>query len=139
MGNPRLTPLASLTVVLPLAQIKQPMTLGTITKRTGPYLFGAGCFSIKTPCKSKPPPQISPSKSIGGEFCLAAVFASSRSWFITNPTMKREKEIVPPSESGSRFYGCYSLVHNKDGGLRPILDLRLLNLSHMRRQFKMLT
>uniref|UniRef100_A0A8C1UL89 BCAS3 microtubule associated cell migration factor n=1 Tax=Cyprinus carpio TaxID=7962 RepID=A0A8C1UL89_CYPCA len=92
MGNPRLSPLASLTVVLPLAQIKQPMTLGTITKRTGPYLFGAGCFSIKTPCKSKPPPQISPSKSIGGEFCVAAVFASSRSWFITNPNMKREKD-----------------------------------------------
>uniref|UniRef100_A0A8C1YXU7 BCAS3 microtubule associated cell migration factor n=1 Tax=Cyprinus carpio TaxID=7962 RepID=A0A8C1YXU7_CYPCA len=77
MGNPRLSPLASLTVVLPLAQIKQPMTLGTITKRTG---------------KSKPPPQISPSKSIGGEFCVAAVFASSRSWFITNPNMKREKD-----------------------------------------------
>uniref|UniRef100_A0A8C0FVN1 BCAS3 microtubule associated cell migration factor n=1 Tax=Bubo bubo TaxID=30461 RepID=A0A8C0FVN1_BUBBB len=34
-GNPRLLPLPSLTVVLPLAQIKQPMTLGTITKRTG--------------------------------------------------------------------------------------------------------
>ena len=34
MGNPRLSPLPSLTVVLPLAQIKQPMTLGTITKRT---------------------------------------------------------------------------------------------------------
>lgn len=41
--------------------------------------------------KAKPPPQISPSKSIGGEFCVAAVFASSRSWFITNPNMKREK------------------------------------------------
>uniref|UniRef100_A0A671VH78 BCAS3 microtubule associated cell migration factor n=1 Tax=Sparus aurata TaxID=8175 RepID=A0A671VH78_SPAAU len=76
MGNPRLSPLPSLTVVLPLAQIKQPMTLGTITKRTG---------------KAKPPPQISPSKSSGGEFCVAAIFASSRSWFITNPNIKREK------------------------------------------------
>lgn len=35
MGNPRLSPLPSLTMVMPLAQIKQPMTLGTITKRTG--------------------------------------------------------------------------------------------------------
>lgn len=34
-GNPRLSSLASLTMVQPLAQIKQPMTLGTITKRTG--------------------------------------------------------------------------------------------------------
>ncbi|CDQ89095.1 unnamed protein product [Oncorhynchus mykiss] len=35
MGNPRLSPLPSLTIVLPLAQIKQPMTLGTMTKRSG--------------------------------------------------------------------------------------------------------
>ncbi|XP_078785876.1 BCAS3 microtubule associated cell migration factor isoform X8 [Oryzias latipes] len=77
MGNPRLSQLPSLTVVLPLAQIKQPMTLGTITKRTG---------------KAKPPPQISPSKSSGGEFCVAALFASSRSWFITNANIKREKD-----------------------------------------------
>ncbi|KAI1903653.1 hypothetical protein AGOR_G00029420 [Albula goreensis] len=92
-GTPGLSPLPSLTVVLPLVQIKQPMTLGTITKRTGPYLFGAGCFSIKTPCKAKPsPPHISPSKSSGGEFCVAAIFASSRSWFLTNPNTKREKD-----------------------------------------------
>uniref|UniRef100_A0A8C5LQN9 BCAS3 microtubule associated cell migration factor n=1 Tax=Leptobrachium leishanense TaxID=445787 RepID=A0A8C5LQN9_9ANUR len=91
-GNPRLSPLPSLTVVLPLVQIKQPMTLGTITKRTGPYLFGAGCFSIKAPCKAKPTPQISPSKSMGGEFCVAAVFGSSRSWFASNQSIKRDKD-----------------------------------------------
>ncbi|XP_064206143.1 BCAS3 microtubule associated cell migration factor-like isoform X4 [Anguilla rostrata] len=92
-GNPGLSPLPALTVVPPLAQIKQPVTLGTITKRTGPYLFGAGCFSIKTPCKAKPtPPHVSPSKSSGGEFCVAAIFASSRSWFLTNPNTKREKD-----------------------------------------------
>lgn len=44
--------------------------------------------------KAKPPPQISPSKSSGGEFCVAAVFASSRSWFITNPNLKREKGLT---------------------------------------------
>ncbi|KAL8199126.1 UNVERIFIED_CONTAM: hypothetical protein K2H54_034864 [Gekko kuhli] len=43
-------------------------------------------------CKSKPAPQISPSKSLGGEFCVAAVFGSSRSWFASNPGLKREKE-----------------------------------------------
>ncbi|XP_023372370.1 breast carcinoma-amplified sequence 3 [Otolemur garnettii] len=91
-GNPRLSPLPSLMVVTPLAQIKQPMTLGTITKRTGPYLFGAGCFSIKAPCKVKPPPQISPSKSMGGEFCVAAIFGTSRSWFANNAGLKREKD-----------------------------------------------
>ncbi|XP_023612510.1 breast carcinoma-amplified sequence 3 [Myotis lucifugus] len=91
-GNPRLSPLPSLMVLTPLAQIKQPMTLGTITKRTGPYLFGAGCFSIKAPCKVKPPPQISPSKSMGGEFCVAAVFGTSRSWFANNAGLKREKD-----------------------------------------------
>ncbi|XP_069613322.1 BCAS3 microtubule associated cell migration factor isoform X2 [Ranitomeya imitator] len=76
-GNPRLSPLPSLTVVLPLVQIKQPMTLGTITKRTG---------------KVKPAPQISPSKSTGGEFCVAAVFGSSRSWFASNQGIKRDKD-----------------------------------------------
>ncbi|XP_058020084.1 BCAS3 microtubule associated cell migration factor isoform X3 [Ahaetulla prasina] len=76
-GNPRLSPLPSLTVMVPLAQIKQPMTLGTITKRTG---------------KSKPAPQISPSKSVGGEFCVAAAFGSSRSWFASNPALKRDKD-----------------------------------------------
>uniref|UniRef100_A0A8C6RM86 BCAS3 microtubule associated cell migration factor n=1 Tax=Nannospalax galili TaxID=1026970 RepID=A0A8C6RM86_NANGA len=76
-GNPRLSPLPSLMVVMPLAQIKQPMTLGTITKRTG---------------KVKPPPQISPSKSMGGEFCVAAVFGTSRSWFANNAGLKREKD-----------------------------------------------
>ncbi|XP_075445745.1 BCAS3 microtubule associated cell migration factor isoform X2 [Ascaphus truei] len=76
-GNPRLSPLPSLTVVLPLVQIKQPMTLGTITKRTG---------------KAKPAPQISPSKSMGGEFCVAAVFGSSRSWFASNQSIKRDKD-----------------------------------------------
>uniref|UniRef100_A0A8D3AWT2 BCAS3 microtubule associated cell migration factor n=1 Tax=Scophthalmus maximus TaxID=52904 RepID=A0A8D3AWT2_SCOMX len=93
MGNPRLSPLPSLTVVLPLAQIKQPMTLGTITKRTG---------------KAKPPPQISPSKSSGGEFCVAAIFASSRSWLITNPNMKREKDQSRQSVVDSLYIlSCY--------------------------------
>ncbi|XP_073471354.1 BCAS3 microtubule associated cell migration factor isoform X4 [Aquarana catesbeiana] len=76
-GNPRLSPLPSLTVVLPLVQIKQPMTLGTITKRTG---------------KVKQAPQISPSKSSGGEFCVSAVFGSSRSWFANNQSIKRDKD-----------------------------------------------
>nr|XP_031541066.1 breast carcinoma-amplified sequence 3 isoform X5 [Vicugna pacos] len=76
-GNPRLSPLPSLMVLMPLAQIKQPVTLGTITKRTG---------------KVKPPPQISPSKSMGGEFCVAATFGTSRSWFANNAGLKREKD-----------------------------------------------
>ncbi|KAM7340527.1 hypothetical protein ACRRTK_001142 [Alexandromys fortis] len=53
------------------------MTLGTITKWTG---------------KVKPPPQISPSKWMGGEFCVAAVFGTSRSWFANNAGLKREKD-----------------------------------------------
>lgn len=41
--------------------------------------------------KVKPPPQISPSKSMGGEFCVAATFGTSRSWFANNAGLKREK------------------------------------------------
>ncbi|KAM6946465.1 BCAS3 microtubule associated cell migration factor [Aplochiton taeniatus] len=95
MGNPRLAPLPTLTMVLPLAQIKQPMTLGT--KRTG---------------KAKPPPpQISPSKSISGEFCVAAVFASSRSWFMKHPNMKKEKDQSRQSVIESLYIlSCYGNV-----------------------------
>uniref|UniRef100_A0AAV2J1Q9 BCAS3 n=1 Tax=Knipowitschia caucasica TaxID=637954 RepID=A0AAV2J1Q9_KNICA len=93
MGNPRLSPLPILTVVLPLAQIKQPMSLGAITKRTG---------------KSKPPPQISPSKSSGGEFCVAALFASSRSWFMSNPNIKRDKDASRQAVVDSLYIlSCY--------------------------------
>lgn len=45
------------------------------------------CFLSKV----KPPPQISPSKSMGGEFCVAAMFGTSRSWFANNAGLKREK------------------------------------------------
>lgn len=48
-------------------------------------------LSLSFCSKSKPAPQISPSKSIGGEFCVAAIFGSSRSWFASNPGLKREK------------------------------------------------
>lgn len=53
--------------------------------------FKALLFSSSLCSKAKPTPQISPSKSSGGEFCVAAIFASSRSWFLTNPNMKRDK------------------------------------------------
>lgn len=48
-------------------------------------------------------------------------------------------EIVPASNSKSEFYSCYFLVLKKDGCLRPILLLRLLNLALMRLPFRMLT
>ncbi|XP_067261185.1 uncharacterized protein [Chanodichthys erythropterus] len=58
---------------------------------------------------------------------------------VTSLRRKGAIEILSPSESNSGFYSRYFLVPKKDGGLRPILDLRLLNLSLMRRNFKMLT
>ncbi|KAI2646369.1 Transposon Ty3-G Gag-Pol polyprotein [Labeo rohita] len=52
---------------------------------------------------------------------------------------KEAIEVVPPHERESGFYSRYFIVPKKDGGLRPILDLRLLNLSVKRLKFKMLT
>ncbi|KAI2650711.1 Transposon Ty3-G Gag-Pol polyprotein [Labeo rohita] len=46
---------------------------------------------------------------------------------------------LPHCDRESGFYSRYFIVPKKDGGLRPILDLRLLNLSVMRLKFKMLT
>ncbi|KAL0172543.1 hypothetical protein M9458_032854, partial [Cirrhinus mrigala] len=48
-------------------------------------------------------------------------------------------EVVHPAQSDSGFYSRYFLVPKKDGTLRPILDLRRLNQTLMRRPFKMLT
>ncbi len=48
-------------------------------------------------------------------------------------------EPVPPAEMRQGFYSPYFIVPKKGGGLRPILDLRLLNRALHRLPFKMLT
>ncbi len=52
---------------------------------------------------------------------------------------KEAIEVVPPLDRESGFYSWYFVVPKKDGGLRPILDLRLLNRSVRRLKFRMLT
>ncbi len=47
--------------------------------------------------------------------------------------------MVPSALSESGFYSRYFLVPKKDGGPRPILDLRRLNHALMRRPFRMIT
>ncbi len=46
-------------------------------------------------------------------------------------------EPVPPAEMRQGFYSPYFIVPKKGGGLRPILDLRLLNRALHRLPFKM--
>ncbi len=58
---------------------------------------------------------------------------------VMNLLEKGAIEIVPPAQSESGFYSRYFLVPKKDGGLRPILDLRLLNHALMKRSFRMIT
>ncbi len=48
-------------------------------------------------------------------------------------------EYVSHSNRETGFYSWYFIVPKKDGGLRPILDLRVLNESVMQLKFKMLT
>ncbi len=48
-------------------------------------------------------------------------------------------EPVPPAEMKSGFYSPYFIVSKKDGGLRPILDLRVLNRALHKLPFRMLT
>ncbi|KAI2643109.1 Transposon Ty3-G Gag-Pol polyprotein [Labeo rohita] len=52
---------------------------------------------------------------------------------------KEAIEVVPPHNRESGFYSRYFIVPKKDGGLRPIIDLRRLNRSVMKLKFKMLT
>jgi hypothetical protein len=56
-----------------------------------------------------------------------------------NLLVKGAIEIVPPAQSESGFYSRYFLVPLKDGCLRPILDLRLLNHALVKRSFRMIT
>ncbi len=58
---------------------------------------------------------------------------------VMNLLEKGAIEIVPPAQSKSGFYSRYFLVPKKDGDLRPILDLRLLNYALMKRLFRMIT
>ncbi len=48
-------------------------------------------------------------------------------------------EPVPPAEMKSGFYSPYFIVPKKGGGLRPILDLRVLNRALHKLPFRMLT
>lgn len=57
---------------------------------------------------------------------------------ITVLLAKGAKEPVPPAEMKQSFYSPYLIVPKKVGGLRPILDLRVLNLALHRLSLKML-
>ncbi|KAL0166051.1 hypothetical protein M9458_037895, partial [Cirrhinus mrigala] len=48
-------------------------------------------------------------------------------------------ETVPSAEMKKGFYSPYFIVPKKGGGLRPILDLRVLNWALLKLPFKMLT
>ncbi len=48
-------------------------------------------------------------------------------------------ELVPPAEMKTGFYSPYFIVPKKGRGLRPILDLRLLNWGLHKLPFRMLT
>ncbi len=52
---------------------------------------------------------------------------------------KEAIEYVPHSNRETGFYSRYFIVTKKDGGLRPILDLRVLNVSVLKLKFKILT
>lgn len=54
-----------------------------------------------------------------------------------NLLAKGAVETDPLVNSESDFYNRYFLIPKKDGGLRPILDLRHLNCTLIKSQFRM--
>ena len=49
------------------------------------------------------------------------------------------RELVPPGQEGQGFYSTFFIVPKKDGGLRPILNLKPLNVYMEKSHFKMET
>ncbi len=58
---------------------------------------------------------------------------------VCNLLEKGAIEKVPPSERESGFYSRYFVIPKRNGGLRPILDLRPINRALSKRPFRMLT
>ncbi len=58
---------------------------------------------------------------------------------VCNLLEKGAIEKVPPSERESGFYSRYFVIPKRDGGLRPVLDLRPINRALGKRPFRMLT
>ncbi len=58
---------------------------------------------------------------------------------ICGPTGEGRDRARPSSRDEVRFYSPYFIVPKKDGGLRPILDLRVLNRALHKLPFRMLT
>jgi hypothetical protein len=48
-------------------------------------------------------------------------------------------ELVPPGQESQGFYSTFFIVPKKDGGLRPILNLKPLNVYMEKSHFKMET
>jgi hypothetical protein len=48
-------------------------------------------------------------------------------------------ELVPPGQEGQGFYSTFFIVPKKDGGLRPILNLKPLDVYMEKSHFKMET
>ncbi len=55
---------------------------------------------------------------------------------VRNLLKKGAIEKVPPSEQESGFYSRYFVMPKRDGGLHPILDLRLINRALGKRPFR---
>uniref|UniRef100_A0A2K6MEU3 BCAS3 microtubule associated cell migration factor n=1 Tax=Rhinopithecus bieti TaxID=61621 RepID=A0A2K6MEU3_RHIBE len=98
-GNPRLSPLPSLMVVMPLAQIKQPMTLGTITKRTQSKqvvvesLYIISCYGTLVEHMMEPRP-LSTAPKISDDTPLEMMTSPRASWTLVRTP--QWNELQPP-------------------------------------------
>ncbi len=90
------------------------------------------CYSIQL---ARRPPRFSRVVSTSVQSKDAHVLRSEVMHLLTKGAI----EMVPPAQSESDFYSRYFLIPKKDGGLRPILDLRHLNRTLMKRSFRMIT
>ncbi len=94
-------------------------------------------FRLYSPICSQPP-----TPRFNGVLLTAVNSANEASVLqqeVSSLLLKGAIEEVPSSDLNRGFFSWYFLVPKKDGGLRPILDLRRLNYSLYRGKFRMLT
>ncbi len=130
-------PLFRFVFVLPLAQ--QPVVPKTSIKEQFPQSLGLKRRRVVyRASRDHFPPPLSPgSGGLPKSTTPAHLWNRVRAVALKPPLQVVTRKPVPPADMRSGLFSPYFIVPKKGGGLRPILDLRVLNRALHKLPFKM--